>query len=37
MTTITCFDTRIPNWASAGARALVFPGLLADMRVSLAG
>jgi hypothetical protein len=31
MTTITCFDPRIPNWA---ARGLVHAGLLADMRVS---
>ena len=31
MTTITCFDTRIPNLA---ARWLADAGLLADMRVS---
>ena len=31
MTTITCFDTRIPNLA---ARWIVSAGLLADMRVS---
>jgi hypothetical protein len=32
MTTITCFDPRIPNWAARGLVAM--PGLLADTRVS---
>jgi hypothetical protein len=31
MTTITCFDTQIPNWA---ARGLVHAGMLTDSRVA---
>ena len=31
MTTITCFDTQIPNWA---ARGLVHAGMLAERRVA---
>jgi hypothetical protein len=35
MTNFTRFDiAQVSNWTNGGARALVFPGLLAHMRVS---